>query len=158
MAHRGALATACGGRLERRRVADACRERTRGPGLRALAPARCVRATLRPCAPDWGRYKAARTASSFLRPTIRRRCRFRDPELRYAGSRLRASIVPENLHAALTRPRESREDLQQSCLTGAIPPQQCQAGALFDIEADIAQGRVIAVVFPDVLDLEGRRH
>ena len=62
-----------------------------------------------------------------------------------------ARRMSEDLDFALAGAREARDGAQQSRLAGAVTPDQREAGAGSRGELYIAQGRVVAVEFPDAL-------
>src|SRR5262249_52356688 len=76
-----------------------------------------------------------------------------------AAPRLRiARVLAEYVDLAATRFREPRDDSQQRRLACAVAAEQSDAGARLDGEPDLAQRRVIALIFPDVFGGDRLRH
>ena len=59
-----------------------------------------------------------------------------------------------NLDRPARRPRKSGDDPQQSGLAGSVAAQQGQGGSGLDVQSHFAEGRKVAVVFPDVGDFK----
>ena len=74
--------------------------------------------------------------------------------MRARASRGRAVSCPKMVTLPRAGPREARQDAQQRGLARAVAPEQRQARARLDAEADVAQGRIVAVELPDARDLD----